>query len=174
MNIFVLSQDPVKSAKQQCDQHVVKQILECAQLLSTAMGGCLGSEFVGSMPIYRSTHCNHPVTRWVMSSSWAYAWTCTHALALCAEYTERFGRVHKSQPVIEFCSKRNVAPHGPFSGFCLCAYGQGDIVGGEAAVRGYRALYAHKAKLWLSSPNKRAMRWTGSMMPSWLASEVAP
>ena len=36
MNIFALHQHPVVAAKQHCDKHVVKMILETAQLLSTA------------------------------------------------------------------------------------------------------------------------------------------
>lgn len=36
MNIFVLSPDPLVAAEQHCDKHVVKMIIEYAQLLSTA------------------------------------------------------------------------------------------------------------------------------------------
>ena len=36
MNIFVLNKDPVLAAQEQCDKHVVKMIVESAQMLSTA------------------------------------------------------------------------------------------------------------------------------------------
>ena len=36
MNIFVLDNDAVESARMMCDKHVVKMILESCQLLSTA------------------------------------------------------------------------------------------------------------------------------------------
>ena len=36
MNIFVLDKDPVVAAQMQCDKHVVKMIVESAQMLSTA------------------------------------------------------------------------------------------------------------------------------------------
>ena len=36
MNIFYLDSSPSKSAKLHCDKHVVKMIVEYAQLLSTA------------------------------------------------------------------------------------------------------------------------------------------
>ena len=36
MNIFALSSDPFESAQMMCDKHVVKMIVETAQLLSTA------------------------------------------------------------------------------------------------------------------------------------------
>ena len=36
MNIFILDKDPVMAAQLQCDKHVVKMIVESAQMLSTA------------------------------------------------------------------------------------------------------------------------------------------
>ena len=36
MNIFVLDDNPITAAKQHCDKHVVKMIIESAQMLSTA------------------------------------------------------------------------------------------------------------------------------------------
>ena len=36
MNIFALDKDPTQAARMMCDKHVVKMILESAQLLSTA------------------------------------------------------------------------------------------------------------------------------------------
>ena len=35
MNLFILDNDPIKAAQLQCDKHVVKMILESAQMLST-------------------------------------------------------------------------------------------------------------------------------------------
>ena len=35
MNIFYLHKDPIVAAQMSCDKHVVKMILESAQLLST-------------------------------------------------------------------------------------------------------------------------------------------
>ena len=36
MNLFYLHKDPVQSAEMHCDKHVVKMIIEYAQMLSTA------------------------------------------------------------------------------------------------------------------------------------------
>ena len=36
MNIFILDRDPITAAQLQCDKHVVKMIVESAQMLSTA------------------------------------------------------------------------------------------------------------------------------------------
>ena len=50
MNIFVVDTYPVLAARALCDRHVVKMVLETAQILSTISGGP-----------YRPTHQNHPL-----------------------------------------------------------------------------------------------------------------
>lgn len=94
MNIFVLDTDPVKAAESQCDKHVVKMVLETAQLLSSAHW------LHGSSAPYKATHLSHPCTKWVSSSRENYLWLCRHGLALCAEYTVRYNKVHKTEAVI--------------------------------------------------------------------------
>ena len=37
MNIFVLDRDPTKAAHMMCDKHVVKMIIESAQMLSAVL-----------------------------------------------------------------------------------------------------------------------------------------
>ena len=36
MNIFLLNENPLLCAEQHCDKHVVKMVIEYAQLMSTA------------------------------------------------------------------------------------------------------------------------------------------
>ena len=45
MNIFYLNKDPKICAEQHCDKHVVKMIVEYAQLLSTAHRVIDGEEY---------------------------------------------------------------------------------------------------------------------------------
>jgi hypothetical protein len=93
MNIFVLDLDPVKAAEYQCDKHVVKMILETAQLLSSA-------HHVLNSPhkdrFYKLTHKNHPCAVWTRESASNYGWLYNHFIALCAEYTKRYGKCHKT------------------------------------------------------------------------------
>ena len=94
MNIFFLDKDPKIAAQMQCDKHVVKMVLETAQMLSTAaraQGHDIG---------YKSAYPNHPMTLWVNESPHNYAWAIIHAFELCNEYTKRYNRVHKTQSVI--------------------------------------------------------------------------
>lgn len=91
MNIFYLDSNPKVAARMQCDRHVVKMILETAQLLSTAH-----HELDGESPAYKPTHKNHPSAVWVRSSTKAYQWAWLHLKALGSEYSKRYGKVHKT------------------------------------------------------------------------------
>ena len=94
MNIFILSTNPTEAAQMQCDKHVVKMVLESAQMLSTIAGGP-----------YKPTHEKHPCTLWAGANRVNFQWLVTHALALCDEYTFRYGKVHKSWAVINEISR---------------------------------------------------------------------
>jgi hypothetical protein len=79
MNIFFLSEDPYEAARMQVDKHVVKMILESAQLLSTAHR-ILDGDDQGVLPdfetrlFYRATHKNHPSAKWIRESVENYNW----------------------------------------------------------------------------------------------------
>jgi len=119
MNIFYIDKDPVQAAQWMVDKHVVKMILESAQLLSTAHRIIDGKETViekyvnGSVParyrkakrwllsdarepvLYSATHVNHPSAVWCRQSVENYTWLVEHFFALCEEYTHRYGKKHK-------------------------------------------------------------------------------
>lgn len=97
MNIFVLDYSPTKAARLQCDKHVVKMPLETAQILCSAFPN-------GKAP-YKRTHFNHPCSIWARKSKKNFEWLIEHGLALCEEYTFRYGKDHKSRKVILWCSK---------------------------------------------------------------------
>lgn len=93
MNIFYLDKCPQKAAQYHCDKHVVKMVLETAQLLSTA-------HRVLDNPtddiLYKTTHVNHPSSIWVRSSISNYSWTYMLFMYLSDEYEERYNKQHKS------------------------------------------------------------------------------
>ena len=98
MNIFFLDVNPRKIAQYHCDKHVVKMILETAQLL------CGAHWMVGSEAPYKLSHKNHPCAKWTRESDENYEYLCEIGLALCEEYTHRYGKVHKSEAIIEWCA----------------------------------------------------------------------
>lgn len=89
MNIFYLNTCPDKSARLMYNKHVVKMILESAQLLCTAHRE-LGNDNVP----YVSTHRNHPSAIWTRSDAHHYQWVYLHMLALGEEYKRRYNREH--------------------------------------------------------------------------------
>lgn len=134
MNIFVLSFNPRLAARMQVDRHVVKMPLETAQLLSTVSG-----ENGGITP-YQPTHVNHPCTLWLRASRGNWLWLVEHGLALCEEYTRRYGREHASQRVIEILARGGGAPKwGNRTPFALAM--PDEYKRGNNAVASYRAYY---------------------------------
>ena len=101
MNLFACEEHPVKAAQALPDKHVVKMCIENAQMLAVALGDLPGLDFGeirkkdGTFYSQRA-HFNHPSTVWVRSSYANLAWTIVHGLALCSEYTYRYGKVHAS------------------------------------------------------------------------------
>ena len=114
MNIFFLHNEPDIAAIHHCDKHVVKMILEAAQMLSTAHRMIDGTELVGKSPtgrkqtqyiltdsakdfiLYKAVHMNHPCTVWTRESKQNYEWHYDLFVSLCEEYTHRYGKVHET------------------------------------------------------------------------------
>ena len=97
MNIFYLHSDPVKAAQIQYNKHVVKMILESAQMLCTAHHHYAELlNYDASYIPYKKAHYNHPSTIWTRQNSRQYYWLFHHMLALGNEYTKRYGKKHLS------------------------------------------------------------------------------
>lgn len=114
MNIFFLALNPRECAEMHADKHVVKMILESAQLLCTAHRLIDGTEGLivsasGRMKkywalgdveldtqLYAATHVNHPSALWARNSKHNYLWLYDLFVALLGEYTHRYGKVHAS------------------------------------------------------------------------------
>ena len=103
MNIFYLDKDPIAAAVVQYNKHVVKMILESAQML------CAAHHILGDpddVP-YKLAHKNHPCTIWVRENSLHYDWLYEHMMALGDEYTARYNKTHMS---IDKCKHLNIHP----------------------------------------------------------------
>ena len=97
MNIFFLHWNPKKAAEYHCDKHVVKMIIETAQLLYTAHW-VLGSTHLPPNA-YKLSHKNHPSAIWTRESLFNYLWLCSLGWWLCKEYQFRYGanKIHKTE-----------------------------------------------------------------------------
>ena len=97
MNIFYLDRDPKIAAEMHCDKHVVKMILESAQMMSTAHRVLDGDTYADENNLYKVAHKNHPSTIWVRSSSRHYDWLFQLWVHLLEQYTARYDKFHKSE-----------------------------------------------------------------------------
>ena len=150
MNIFVLHHNPIIAAQMQCDKHVVKMILETAQML------CTVAHDHGFDAPYKATHKKHPCTLWTGKSKENWGWVIKHGLGLCAEYTKRYGRVHKSQQHIEWCQRLPI--NLPQTGLTQFAQAMPVEYKNDCAVTAYRAYY-HGEKAGFAKWKTEAPDW---------------
>tara|TARA_R100000234_G_scaffold33319_1_gene19597 strand:- start:773 stop:1279 length:507 start_codon:yes stop_codon:yes gene_type:complete len=126
MNIFALHKDPAVAAEMQCDKHIVKMPLETAQMMASAMRRQGATDI--DMPLnksgmpYGNAHPHHPCTLWAGELRSNFRWLAKHGLALCAEYTTRYGKVHACQQAIlhmtrfeEYFPGKGSVRHSPFA-----------------------------------------------------------
>lgn len=142
MNIFYLHDDPKACAMAHANKHVIKMIIEYAQLLCTAHH--LGDAVLTTDErerLYRLTHQNHPCAVWVRGASSHYDWLYRLFVALCDEYTHRYGRVHltdsKLRHVLNQCPITTDLPFVSPPQVMPSEYQKADTI--EA----YRAYYRH-------------------------------
>lgn len=119
MNIFFLDEDPKICAEMHCDKHVVKMVIEYAQLLSTAHRLIDGMQYedrtargarikrwrhpdtVFENTLYKASHIGHPSQKWCMENTANYKWLAELWIHLCHEYTHRYGRKHLTQEKLD-------------------------------------------------------------------------
>ena len=122
MNIFYLDRDVKTCATYHNDKHVVKMILEYAQLLSTAHRMLDGSEYIDASSgrrikrwrlndenmenmLYKASHINHPSAIWVRQSNNNYNWLMCLLQDLLQEYTYRYGKIHATDRLVYWLRK---------------------------------------------------------------------
>lgn len=156
MNIFILDKNLKKAAQYHCDQHVVKMVLEYAQIL------CTVCNLNGTSAPYASTHVKHPCVLWAGASLSNWRWLKSLALELNEEYKFRFdkGEDHKSAQVIRELPEPDIQDLGLME-FVQVMPDQ--YKNKRSAVKGYRTFYLNekmkfatwkrrKTPLWIRNP----------------------
>jgi hypothetical protein len=149
-----LDENPTLSAQYHVDKHVVKMILETAQLLCSVHHV---TEQVTEQVPYKLSHKNHPCAVWARQSLSNYLYLCELGLELGKEYTHRYGKKHKSIQVIEWCIINK--PNIPDIGFTTPAMAMPDEFKVDSVVESYRNYYMG-AKISLAS-------WKNREKPKW-------
>jgi hypothetical protein len=154
MNIFVLDKDTKKCAVYHNDKHVVKMILEYAQLLC---GAHHMTDSKYEIP-YKLSHKNHPSAIWTRECIENYIWLCDLGLELCDEYTYRYGKRHKTQDVIEWALLHNpkIKTNNDITPFALAMPDECKI--GDA-VESYRTYYMVEKRTIANWKNREIPEW---------------
>ena len=180
MNLFVLDNCPIEAAQLQCDKHVVKMIVESAQMLSTVHRMLDGVQTrvpsksgktmskAWTLPdsrndvLYRAVHMHHPCTVWTGETNNNYNWHYAHFVALCDEYTYRYGKVHATDKLLREALKsppRNI-PTGPLTKQPLAMKANPECMNYNDIVGSYRKFYQTKQ-------DRFKMAWTKRPVPEW-------
>ena len=144
MNIFYLDKCPDKAARLQYNKHVVKMILESAQMLCTAHH-CYGDKWQKENVPYKQAHLNHPSTIWARQSRSTYMWLYNHMMALGDEYTKRYGKTHLT---ITKCKDFLAVPPANIQGdeFTQPPQAMPDIFKRDCAIHAYWLYYVYDKK----------------------------
>jgi hypothetical protein len=152
MNLFILDEDIDLCAQYHCDKHVVKMVVEGAQLL------CGAHHVAGTSPVpYRASHLHHPCAKWVRDSLENYRYALDLSLALAREYTCRYGKVHKTESVLHWCASN--VPELDSKGLTPFVQAMPPQYQGPCAVQAYRSYYIGE-KAGFSA-------WKGRSVPDW-------
>jgi hypothetical protein len=176
MNIFYLDNDPRVCAEMHLDKHVVKMIIEYAQLMSTAHRLLDGVPYLDKTAngrnikrwrleepfetiMMKASHINHPSAVWVRASKQNYLWLNRMWYHLCKEYTYRYGKIHAVEKRMSDALYiwPNNTPDLPFTCPTPAMPDECKVVGNslESYHRYYRERKNHFAK------------WTKREIPSW-------
>ena len=154
MNIFYIDPDPISSAQQLADDHIRKMQIESAQMCCTAHWS------VGNEAPYKRAHYNHPSTKWTRESIQHYRWLVQHGLEICSEFIKRYGKLHKSQAVLEWC--RDNEPNLPDNGFTPPPQCMPDEYKDNDTIKAYRKFYV------LDKVGVKGLGWKKlNNMPDW-------
>lgn len=151
MNIFLLDEDLDLCAEYHTDAHVISQIKEVAQMMSTNIR-LINKVDIGN----KITHQNHPCTVWMRESLSNYRYSRRYALALHRQWRMRWNHssteFHKSARVILSLPELNV----PDIGLTPFAQAFDDKYKSSDAIQSYREYYrCEKTHLFKWKHNKR-------------------
>jgi|TARA_R100001463_G_scaffold118531_5_gene174297 hypothetical protein len=166
MNIFVLDKNPETAAIMHCDKHVPKMCVEAAQMMASALRRHGATD--EQMPLtksgtpYKGGYAYHPCTVWAGDSEANFIWLARHAIELCVQYENRFGKVHACRDpihsmigLIPLFTDKYPSPKAALTPF---AQAMPDKYRDDDVVKAYRAYYH----------SKQFATWDkGILAPSW-------
>lgn len=148
LNIFILDENMTKSAEYYMDAHVRKIILEIAQML------CIAHNVTGGEAPYKTKgYINHPISKWIRENKSNYRWAVKMGLTICGEYTYRYGKIHKTQAILEWLrdNEPNI-PDGNIRPFVQAVASDCKVNDAIIAYRDYYNRYKRHLAKWKNRP----------------------
>jgi hypothetical protein len=181
VNIFYLNPNPKICAEMHCNKHVVKMIIEYAQLMSTAHRVLDGEEYYAlsvngrrikrwrmtdlkyENGLMKASHVHHPSNVWVRQSRQNYMWLNQMWNYLLLEYTHRYGKRHACADRMEFLYvwPKNI-PDVPFTPPTPAMPDECKIANNSLA--SYHKYYIEK--------KVRFAKWTNREAPLWYSNAI--
>ena len=185
MNIFYLHENPIQNAKWHIDKHIVKMPIEYAQLMSTAHRLLDGEMYLGKTAIgrnikrwrlhderedilYKASHINHPSAIWVRESIENYFQMYKLYMAVLAEFTNRYGKVHgSSKPSIALIRPPSNIPMVKGTQLPQCMPEMCKVKNNP--ILAYRNYYIVEKNSFASWKNREIPEWfqTKDIIPTW-------
>ena len=186
MNIFYLHEDPIQNAKWHIDKHIVKMPIEYAQLMSTAHRMLDGEMYLGKTAIgrnikrwrlhderedilYKASHINHPSAIWVRESIENYFQMYKLYMAVLAEFTNRYGKIHgSSKPSIALIRPPSNIPMVKGTQLPQCMPEMCKVK--DNPILAYRNYYIVEKNSFASWKNREIPEWfqTKDIMTTWV------
>jgi uncharacterized ubiquitin-like protein YukD len=177
MNIFFLDENPKIAAQMHFDKHVIKMILESAQLLCTAHRKIDGIEYIDTSSgrkikrwklqnieleniLYKATHVNHPTSIWVCENKQNYQWTFKLFHYLIKEYSYRFNKEHKCKNLLKHLINSPKNTPNSFEKTIIPQVMEKQYIIPNNPVKGYQNLYKYG--------KKHLFKYTKRKQPNWL------
>ena len=167
MNIFFSNNNPNLCALDHCRVHRNKQIIEYAQLLSTAHHVLDGDKALSG--IYKVTHANHPSAVWVRESNVNYSWLVWLLHKLCCEYEQDRGKPHKTASLLD--TLYNVPSNIPQGTMTPIKLAMPEEYQQQDASKAYQDYLNDKYLEWLTRPKPMKVEWCNGV-PDWVNNDV--
>lgn len=182
----MVDHDPVISAQMQCNKHVVKMILELAQMLSTAHRVLDGSVSIGQTKtgrkrkvykhpnpqkdaiLYQATHINHPCSIWVRDGKEHYQWAYDHFCGLCDEYSFRYGKIHKTDYLLREMLQ-SIPVNMPETSIYYPLAMPDEFINHSKYVKEQKEAVKCYREYYISKQHYFKMEWTNRQKPEWFA-----
>lgn len=170
MNIFALDTDPQKAAAYHCDKHVVKMILESAQMISTVFD----KYSVNHQYLLKPCFHNHPCTLWAGRTAENLHWLIGLGYFLTKEYQKRYKKVHVYSGFFHSVTRHQHYLLGcfPEEGLQPFAIAMPDYLKSQAkdGYDSYKAVELYR-QYYILEKNSFAV-WKHSQMPDWYRKHI--